>query len=136
MTANTPMEKEMATEKKQDRIRQAEQEKQEAREKNAASRQAVAAPGGRTGTNYTSTGTGSATYSTTGDYGEPMGGHQMSAMPGHGMGHPVGGHVPEGAVGSHPVGTDRGTGRTVAHNTHVEGNASGYGTGHTGGGYS
>lgn len=136
MTAHDPMQKEMATEKKEERIREAELEKREAREHNAASKQ-VATATGHGGGNYTTgtgTGTGTATYSTTGEYGHPMGGHQMSAMPGQGTGHPVGGHVTEGVVGTHPVGVDRGTGRTTAHNT--PGHVGGYGTGPTGGTYS
>jgi len=36
----------------------------------------------------------------------------LAAMPGHGTGQPMG-HVTEGVVGSHPVGTNRGPGRTT-----------------------
>lgn len=114
MTAHDPMQKEMATEKKEERIRQAELEKREARDHNAASKMAATAPGTGGGGNYTT-----ATYSTTGEYGGPMGGQQMSAMPGHGTGHPIGGNVTEGVAGSHPVGVDRGTGRTTAHHPHT-----------------
>lgn len=106
MTARDPVQKEMATEKKQAKINQAELDKQAAREHNTAAKQSATA--GHMGTG---TGTGSATYSTTGTYGQPMGAHQTSALPGHG-------------------GTD---GTATAHNTRVGGNpnASGYGTGGT-----
>lgn len=128
MTARDPVQKEMATEKKQAKINQAELDKQAAREHNTAAKQSATA--GHMGTG---TGTGSATYSTTGTYGQPMGAHQTSALPGHGTGQPTG-HVTEGVVGSHPIGTNRGTdGTATAHNTRVGGNpnASAYGTGGT-----
>lgn len=128
MTARDPVQKEMATQKKEAKLNEAELEKQAAREHNAATK--ISATAGHMGTG---TGTGSATYSTTGNYGQPTGAHQMSAMPGHGTGQPTG-HVVEGVVGSHPVGTNRGPDRTAtAHNTRVGGNtnASGYGTGGT-----
>lgn len=177
MTAHDPMEKEMATEKKQEKINQAEWNKQEIRHQNAASRKPGSAgvtgmgtgPGmGTMGTGTgmgtmgtgpgmgtgTGTGTGPYTHSTTGaTAGQPMGGHQMSALPGHGTGQPTGhgghqtsalpghgtgqptglGHVTEGVVGSHPIGTNTGTGgRTTADNTRVGGGDhpnTGYGTG-------
>lgn len=72
---------------------------------------------------------------TTGEKGQSTGGHQMSALPGHGTGEPKG-QVVEGTVESHPIGRVTGTGRpTTAHNTHAD---SGAGTkGYTtGGGYS
>ncbi|KAJ1403337.1 Late embryogenesis abundant protein [Sesbania bispinosa] len=129
MTARDPLQKEMATQKKEARINQAELDKQAAREHNAATKQATTGQG-----HYnTGTGTGTATYSTTGEYGQPMGAHQTSAMPGHGTGQPMG-NVTEGVVGSHPIGTNRGTtGTATAHNTRVGGNtnSSGYGTGGT-----
>ncbi|KAI4300694.1 hypothetical protein L6164_034041 [Bauhinia variegata] len=131
MTAHDPLQKEMATQKKEERINQAELDKQEARQHNAAARQSASAAGGQHmgQGNYTTGTGGSATYSTTGEYGQPMGTHQMSAMPGHGTGHPTG-HVTEGVVGSHPIGTETGAGRTsAAHNTRVGGNAQRYATG-------
>ncbi|GAV63953.1 LEA_1 domain-containing protein [Cephalotus follicularis] len=121
MTAHDPVQKEMATEKKEERINQAELNKREAREHNAAAKQG----GGHTGYtatgtgDYTTSGTGTATYSTTGAHGLPTGGHQMSALPAHGTGQPTG-HATEGVVGSHPIGTNRtntGTGGTTAHGT-------------------
>ncbi|XP_051138735.1 late embryogenesis abundant protein 46-like [Andrographis paniculata] len=115
MAAHNPTEKEMATEKKQDRIQQAEQHKQEAREHNAAAKQAAS---------HSSTATGQTGHHT--------GAHQMSAMPGHGSGAPAA-QVTEGVVKSHPIGTNTGTAArpTTAQNTHVGGSntASGYGTG-------
>ncbi|KAL8133496.1 11 kDa late embryogenesis abundant protein [Apium graveolens] len=115
MTAHDPIEKDMATQKKEERIHQAEWNKQEAKELNAANKQATAATG---------TGTGTHSYSTTGVTGQPTGTHQMSALPGHGTGHPTG-QVVEGVVGSHPIGTNT----TAGHNTRVGGGATDYGTG-------
>ncbi|MCE3214936.1 hypothetical protein HAX54_000312 [Datura stramonium] len=104
MTANNPTEKEMATEKKEERVNEAEMKKQEA-------------PQG-----YSTTGTGKThSYSTTGATGHPTGAHQMSALPGHGSGQPAG-PVVEGVVPSHPIGTATGTQRpSAAHNTRVGG---------------
>lgn len=89
MTAHDPLEKEMATEKKERRLTQAELNKRAAREHNAATKQAATSgpqlvPQG--------TGTGTCTHSTTGAAGHSTGPHQMSALPGHGTGHPAGGH--------------------------------------------
>ncbi|OIT03381.1 PREDICTED: 18 kDa seed maturation protein-like [Nicotiana attenuata] len=120
MTADNPTEKEIATEKKEERINEAEMNKQETRDKNAAARQG-----------YSTTGTEKThSYSTTGATGHPTGAHQMSALPGHGSGQPAG-QVVEGVVKSHPIGTATGTQRSsTAHNTHVGGGVnSGYGTG-------
>ncbi|KAJ0954715.1 putative Late embryogenesis abundant protein, LEA_1 subgroup [Helianthus annuus] len=106
----------MATEKKEAKINQAEYEKQVAREQNATQRQATEAGGTHS-------------YSTTGAAGNPMGSHQMSALPGHGTGEPAG-QVVEGVVRSHPIGTRTGTGTTLAgHNTKTGGGAGGYSTG-------
>ncbi|CAI9779440.1 unnamed protein product [Fraxinus pennsylvanica] len=112
MTANNPTEKEIATDKKEEKINQAELHKQEVREQAG----------------------GTHSYSTTGEKGQPTGGHQMSALPGHGTGQPTG-QVTESTIKSHPIGTATGTGRpTTAHNTHVgAGTNKGYGKG---GGYS
>ncbi|PIM98207.1 hypothetical protein CDL12_29317 [Handroanthus impetiginosus] len=120
-TAHNPTEKQMATERKEEKIHHAELNKQEAREQNAAARQA--APTG-----------GSYSYTATGVTGKPTGGHQMSALPGHGRGQPAA-QVTEGTIESHPIGTAAGARRpTTAHNTHVGGGGNtGYGTG---GGYS
>lgn len=124
MTAHDPVEKEMATQKKEERKAEAELNKQEVREHNAAARQAGANKG------YTTGSTGTTTYSTTGTHGQPTGPHQMSAVPGHGSGQPTA-EVVEGTVGSHPIGTNTGTGGTTAHNARVGGGAAGYGTGGT-----
>ncbi|KAL6555439.1 hypothetical protein OROGR_006697 [Orobanche gracilis] len=123
VTAHNPTEKEMATERKEERVHNAELNKLEEREHNAAARQAGHADAH-----------GSHSYAAARMTGQPTGGHQMSALPGHGTGHPTG-QVTEGLVKSHPIGTATGTGRTTAHNTHVGGGANtGHGTG--GGGYS
>ncbi|KAI3787024.1 hypothetical protein L1987_41181 [Smallanthus sonchifolius] len=116
MTAHNPTEKEIATEKKEARINQAEYEKRVAREQNATQRQATEAGGTHS-------------YSTTGATGHPMGSNQMSALPGHGTGVPAG-NVVEGVVGSHPIGRETGTGTTLAgQNTKTGGGAGGYSTG-------
>ncbi|KAK4706633.1 hypothetical protein R3W88_033803 [Solanum pinnatisectum] len=80
MTANNPSEKEMATEKKEERIKAAER---------------------REGKTHS--------YSTSGAIGQPSGAHQMSALPGHGSGQPTGASVVEGVVPSHPIGKATGT---------------------------
>lgn len=119
MSAQDEMQKEMATQKKEERIHEAERQKQEVYESNAAARQASYS----TGEPHS--------YSTTGESGQHTGMHQMSALPGHGTGEPTG-HVTEGVVGSHPIGTQR---SSTADNRHVGGgaaNAGGYGG--TGGG--
>ncbi|KAK9265545.1 hypothetical protein L1049_021608 [Liquidambar formosana] len=123
MTARDPMQKEMATEKKETKKTEAELNKQEAHEHNAAARQ-MASTGGTAGT-YT--------HSATGATGHPTGGHQMSAMPGHGTGQTTEGYVAEGAAGSKPTGINTGTGQTTAHNTRAGGgtNTGGFGTGDT-----
>lgn len=105
MTADNPSEKEIATEKKEETIKEAEMKKQEA------------------GQGMTHS------YSTSGATGKPTGAHQMSALPGHGSGQPIG-QVVEGVVPSHPIGRATGTQRpSAAHNTHVGGGDMGYGTG-------
>lgn len=119
MTAHDPLQKELATEKKQERLTQAEIEKQEDRHQNAAAKQAESG-GGHTGGGGGPTTT---TYSTTGT---TTGTHQMSAMPGHGTGQPTGGHGTEGVVGSHPIGTNT---NRVTGNPNAQG--TGYGTGGT-----
>ncbi|CAH8312665.1 unnamed protein product [Eruca vesicaria subsp. sativa] len=127
MTTRDPIQKQMATQKKEGRINEAEMQKREACEHNAAMKEAS---GAGTGTGL---GLGSATHSTTGQVGHGTGTHQMSALPGHGTGQPTG-QVVEGTAVTEPIGTNTGTGRTTAHNTHVGGGTgtTGYGTG---GGY-
>ncbi|GAA0187245.1 hypothetical protein LIER_34533 [Lithospermum erythrorhizon] len=118
MSSHDETQKQMATEKKEERIRDAEFQKQQAQEQNAASKQA-----GNMG--------GTHSYSTTGATRQSTGGNQMSALPGHGTGAPTG-QVVEGTATTHPIGTATGTGArtTTAHNTHVGGGANqGYGTG-------
>ncbi|CAN6810219.1 unnamed protein product [Brassica oleracea var. botrytis] len=127
MTTRDPVQKQMATQKKEAKINQAEMQKREVREHNAAMKEAA---GGGTGTGL---GLGSATHSTTGHVGHGTGTHQMSALPGHGTGQATG-HVVEGTTLTEPIGTNTGTGRTAAHNAHVGGGTTGYGTsgGYTG----
>ncbi|KAH6819424.1 Late Embryogenesis Abundant 4-5 [Perilla frutescens var. frutescens] len=70
MTSHDPLQKEMATEKKEMRINEAERQKQQAREHNAAAKHAGAATGGMLGQDYTTGGD----FSTT--TGAGMGHHQ------------------------------------------------------------
>ncbi|KAL6523214.1 hypothetical protein OROGR_016817 [Orobanche gracilis] len=55
MTTRDPLQKEMATERKEERVREAERQKQEAREQNAATKQSASA-GGTLGHDYTTGG--------------------------------------------------------------------------------
>ncbi|KAK7259523.1 hypothetical protein RIF29_25132 [Crotalaria pallida] len=88
MTARDPLQKEMATEKKEARINQAEFDKHAAREHNAAVKQANTATAGHMGQGpHHTIGTGPTTTT---------------------------GHVTEGVVGSNPIGTNTGTTRTTA----------------------
>ncbi|XP_021770377.1 11 kDa late embryogenesis abundant protein-like [Chenopodium quinoa] len=139
MKANDEYDKALATERKQERLTEAELHKQQAMSHNAAEKDAKTAAAGNTGirtgtgtglfgssdgTNTTiTTTTGSHTHSTTGTTGLPTGTHQMSAMPGHGTGEPAGGFVEQGtnAIGAHPIG--RGA-RTAATNRHTGGGAN------------
>ena len=118
MTTHDPVQKDMATQKKEERMNQAEINKQEAREQNAAAKQAAA-----TGGTQSYTGTGATGHHPTG------GAHPMSTMPGFGAGtgHSTG-QVTEGGVESHPLGTATGTGRSAT--------ARNAGLGGTGGTYS
>ncbi|XP_021282916.1 18 kDa seed maturation protein [Herrania umbratica] len=138
LTAHDPVQKEMATQKKEERIHQAELDKQEARMHNAAAKQAGRDDGyTATGTHaYTATGThaytatGTHTHSTTGDRGQPTGDRQMSALPGHRTGQPTL-QVDAGRAEAHPIGINTGGGGSKTHNTRVEGIPHGYGTGGT-----
>ncbi|WRX25401.1 Late embryogenesis abundant protein [Theobroma cacao] len=129
LTAHDPVQKEMATQKKEERIHQAELDKQEARLHNAVAKQASREDG------YTATGTH--TYTATGthvfddwDRGQPTGARQMSAFPGHGTGQPTV-QVDVGRAEAHPIGIKTGAGGSKTHNTRVEGDPHGYGTGGT-----
>ncbi|CAI8602225.1 unnamed protein product [Vicia faba] len=124
MSASDPMQKEMATEKKEERINQAEMEKQEAREYNAAVKMSHVTEGH----SYTATGPTSVTasgYSIIGDYGtgQPMATDNVSTIPGIGLG--LGADV----IGSHPVESNTGMGSTTAeaHVVHVDGTVLGGG---------
>ncbi|KGN54793.1 hypothetical protein Csa_011934 [Cucumis sativus] len=134
VTARDPLAKEIAEEKKEAKIHEAELNKQEARQHNAAVRQAATGAAAAThGTHPTTHST--ATYSTTGAHGYTTGTQQTSALPGHGTGQPTG-LVTEGVVGAHPIGTETGTGRTTTAHNPLAGGGTGYGTGtRTGGSY-
>ncbi|XP_058207556.1 late embryogenesis abundant protein 46-like [Rhododendron vialii] len=109
MSAHDPMQKDMATERKQEKIHQAECNKQEARESNAAARQAIATGGagtftavGRAQNSTPGAGTqGNQNYSAGGD-------HRLNTHT-----HPTGGHNPDHLTGSNATGY--GTGQN-AHN--------------------
>ncbi|CAH8270290.1 unnamed protein product [Arabidopsis lyrata] len=123
MKTRDPVQKQMATQVKEDKINQAEMQKRETREYNAAMKEAAGAG--------TGLGLGTATHSTTGQVGHGTGTHQMSALPGHGTGQ-LTDRVVEGTAVTDPIGRNTGTGlTTTAHNTHV-----GPGPYGTGGGYS
>ncbi|KAK4725538.1 hypothetical protein R3W88_028317 [Solanum pinnatisectum] len=110
LTTSDPVQRQMATEKKEQRIHQAEMDKLAAQEQNAASRQA-AATGGTTA--YTATGGGVGLDHTT------TGTHGMTA--GHtGLGHTTGTHgiTPSHTGLDHTTGTgitpgDTGLGHTI-----------------------
>ncbi|CAI0403732.1 unnamed protein product [Linum tenue] len=141
-SAHDPVQKEMAREKKEQRVAEAEAMKHSTKAHNAAAKQGEQLTGGHG--NYSTGGTGGTGYGTIGDYGTtgayshsatgqpgyPTGTHQMSAMPGHGTGQPIGGHVDEGVARSHPSGLP---GEQTGHNTRVGGTGTGhlpgYGTG-------
>ena len=137
ITARDPLQKELAIEKKEERKTQAELEKQQARQHNAAAKQMESTPaGGHTGYTNTTTGAGGPTSATYG--GTTTGTHRVSATPGHGTGQ--GQHLGQVTVTHegveshpHPVGTRR----TTTHNTSVEENnpPGSYGSG-PGGNYS
>lgn len=125
MSAHDPMQKEMATQKKEERKAEAEWNKLEAHEQNAAARQAAKVGGHAS---YTTGETGGGAYGTeplahphsasaTGTPGYPTGTQQMSAVPGHGTSQPYGGQVdPTGVRRTHPTGLP---GDTTGHNTRV-----------------
>lgn len=120
MSASDLMQKDMATEKKEERINQAEMEKQEAREHNAAAKES--ATGGHVTEGKTAT-TGPGAKTAT-HHPAAMGANQMPAMHGHGYGSGLGlTHelLTEDVMGSHPTGTNTGMGSTAAHNVHVVG---------------
>ncbi|CAE6088770.1 unnamed protein product [Arabidopsis arenosa] len=119
MKTRDPVQKQMATQVKEDKINQAEMQKRETREYNAAMKEAAGAG--------TGLGLGTATHSTTGQVGHGTGTHQMSALPGHGTGQ-LTDRVVEGTAVTDPIGRNTGTGRTTAHNTLVGGGGTtGYG---------
>ncbi|KAH7854220.1 hypothetical protein Vadar_011473 [Vaccinium darrowii] len=80
MTTTDPVNKEMAEQKKEERIVEAELKKREEWERNTAGTWVEATPIGE-----------SQSYSTTGERGRSTGMHQMSALPGHGTGSLSGG---------------------------------------------
>ncbi|KAL2923841.1 18 kDa seed maturation protein [Bienertia sinuspersici] len=102
MKAQDDHEKALATEKKSERLMDAELRKQQAMSHNATQKDANTAvseagtriPEGAFGTGANNTTTAPQySHSSTGATGHPTGAHQMSAMPGHGTGEPTGGHV-------------------------------------------
>lgn len=106
MSAHDPMQKDMATERKQEKIHQAEYNKQGAHENNAAARQAIATGGAGTFTavgraQNSTPGAGTQNYSAGGD-------HRLNTHT-----HPTGGHNPDHLTGSNATGY--GTGQN-AHN--------------------
>ena len=100
ITARDPLQKELATEKKEERKTQAESERQQARQHNTAAKQMESTPAGVHTGYTTTTGAGGTTA------GHKTGTHHMSAMPGHRTGQGQLGQVThEGVVEeSHPIG--------------------------------
>lgn len=137
MSASDPMQKEMATDKKEERIHQAEMEKQEARDHNAKMSASVISHVTEGGHPHTHTTTGPTTetatgYSTIGDYGsgQSLATDHSSTTPGLGyglgLGHGLGNE--EVVMGSHPIETNTGIGgKTKAHSVRVHGTAPGSG---------
>ena len=126
--AQDPILKDMATQKKEGRIVEAEQNKRAAMDHNAAVKHG-AAPTGSTGygtgpMNYSTAGAGTATHSTTGADGQNTGLNQKSALPGHGTGEPTS-QVVEGVAFTHPIGSNTGTGRTTSQHTPAPGGIGG-----------
>ena len=136
MSSHDPEQREMARERKEERITQAELDKQEAKQyRAAASKYAASATGGQgyyTGEatdGYMTSGHDTRTHSATEDTGYPMGAHQMSAMPGQRTGQPYGGQVEEGMVSTYPGGLSGDS--TTGHNTRAGGTAFRTGTDHS-----
>ncbi|CAL5321468.1 unnamed protein product [Camellia sinensis] len=105
VSAHDPMQKDMAMQRKEDKINQAESNKQEAHEHNATARQSAAATtrvGGGTQSYTTGGGMGMENYSTSGP--------NMSAGYGYGTSHHGTSNMTEGGmVGSqYPLGADIG----------------------------
>lgn len=126
MSARDPMQKQMATEKKEERINHAEMGKQEAREHNAATKMSANAGHVTGGQQYTASGpateTAAAGYSTSGTYGSGQQlatDHNMSTMPAHGHGIGYGLGREKDMLGSHPIETNTGMDTTAAHNIHA-----------------
>ncbi|KAE9615988.1 hypothetical protein Lal_00017569 [Lupinus albus] len=92
MYAHDPIEKDMATHRKEERLNQAELEKQETLHHNSAVKES-ATTGHTVAGQHTATGpigTRSSTNYTTGEHGQPMGANQMSKMPNQGLGYELG----------------------------------------------
>lgn len=135
MSARDPTEKDMATQKKEERIKQAEMEKQEAREQNAAAKQSAVAgqvtEAQAHNTTTGPTGTDSAAFgahpTTGGGPGQPTGHNQMSTMPvdGHGPATELANDgLTEDVAGSHPIGPNTGMSTSPAHNVPVGGSGT------------
>lgn len=92
LTTRDPLEKQMAEQKKERRIAEAELRKQEAREQNYAEKEAARSGGHTTGVTT---------------------GHTTGVTTGHGVDPLSSEHVVSGTAGTRPVGTGAGTGRTT-----------------------
>ncbi|OMO59941.1 Seed maturation protein [Corchorus olitorius] len=119
----------MAAQKKEERIRQAELEKQEARENNATTRKAVemVVTPPRAAVIPRQVGH---TYSTTGQTGLPTGAIRCQLCLDMALGSPL---LRWMRAGLRPtlLGSHTGVGGSVTHNTRVQGYPHGYGTGRT-----
>ncbi|KAL0334229.1 UNVERIFIED_CONTAM: Late embryogenesis abundant protein 46 [Sesamum angustifolium] len=126
MTTRDPIQKDMATQKKEERILEAERQKQEAREHNAAARQTG---GGAYGEGYTTGTTGGTTGGVLGhDYTTGTGGTGAGGYTAEGG---LGSDYPQGTMGG-MTGTGTGAGRMRHQDPSTGGGArTGHGTGST-----
>ncbi|CAL0308905.1 unnamed protein product [Lupinus luteus] len=134
MTAHDPIQKDMATHRKEERLNQAELEKQEALHHNSAVKESATA-GHSVAGQHTATGaagTRSSTNYTTGEHGQPMGANQMSKMPNqHGLGYGLGQSVMAGHVEGQHTATVPAGNRSPTNYT-IGGHGHGYGLGQSG----
>ncbi|OIW17520.1 hypothetical protein TanjilG_22632 [Lupinus angustifolius] len=129
MTAHDPIEKDMATHRKEERFNQAELEKQEVLHHNSAVKESATA-GHTVAGQHTATGTAgtrSSSNYTTGEHGQPMGPNQ------HGLGYGLGQSVMAGHMeGQHTATGPAGNRSPTNYTTGGHGHGHGYGLGQSG----
>ncbi|KAK4432174.1 Late embryogenesis abundant protein 46 [Sesamum alatum] len=142
MTTRDPIQKDMATQKKEERIQEAERQKQETRMHNAAAKQTGGQPGYTTGGDFNTGGTGGAglghDYTTTGTGGGLGTDYMTTGTEGTGYtaegGGVLGSDYPQSGMAG--TGTTTGTGGARVRHGHQDpkaggGGMTGYGTGST-----